>query len=129
MTKTDAKAVIRARTEEYIDASIAWDNAPFTKPDGLWIRCAIRFGDSSQISFGPTRQFRNPGVIIFSIFDKVEKGDRSITEQVDILESVFRGVSVETIVFQTPSVNTIGRDKDEWQVNVACPFFFDSYDS
>jgi len=122
---------IRKRFKDQVETpqsiKVAYDNAPFVRPNNaIWARWSILTGVSFQASTGgQTNRFRTSGVAIAQIFGPIEAGDKAILVIVDVIKSAFRRVTDTGVVFKTPSVITLGRMENEWQINVQCPFYAD----
>ena len=111
--------------------TVLYDNdGANTKPDNArWVRLAIRPATDQQASLGSTPRYRTFGVMIAQVFVPVSEGDQAALALGDIIASAFRGQAVSGVQFRTPIVQFIGRDGDDWQVNVNCPFYVDNIDS
>lgn len=96
-----------------------------TSPTKMWARCNIRLGESKQTSLGTSKVFRHRGALIVQTFNELERGTKEQNELVDRIRNAFLSVTVDGVVWLTPSHNTVGRTDNWWQVNVVCPFFAD----
>lgn len=114
--------------------AVVYDNAPapVQKPGNEpqpWMRAAVRTNGTQQTAIGPTgaagNRYRTSGTVLFSLFDASEKGDGVLLQLADKIVQTFRSVTVQGVVFRTPSVTTVGRFGGSWQVNVSCPFYSD----
>jgi hypothetical protein len=133
MTYEQAGDAIRTRFKNEIkdpnSLQVQYDNQKdFAPPKELWCRVSIKFGDAVQASLGSpeSRLYRNTGVVMIQIFDIIGAGDEAILQLADKINAAFRGVSVSELLFRTPSVSSSRREGDYWQVNVDCPFVFES---
>lgn len=117
--------------EEYL---IVFDNAPKPtlvsgKQPQPWMRAAVRTAGTEQVAIGATgtagNRYRTSGSLLVSLFDASEKGDGVLLALADKIVGTFRSVTVQGVVFRTPSVATVGRFGGSWQVNISCPFYAD----
>lgn len=98
---------------------------PPQKPDA-WVRVSIRDGQSEQITIGcSSTTFRTVGVVFFQVFTKIEIGSREGLEIADIIASKFRAITIDGVLYRTPSINTLPRQADVFQITVSCPFQMD----
>lgn len=98
-----------------------YDNQDMAKPDLPWCRLSILDGESFQTEI--VRGYRTAGVMIAQLFYPLGTGDKAARIMAAHIEDAFKSVSISGTQFQTPSVKTIGRRDDSWQVNVTCPFY------
>lgn len=132
MTHQVLHDIIRTRFKNQVQIpqaiSVAFDNAPFTKPDNtIWCRWTILTAESFQASIGGgTNIDRTPGVCIAQIFGPIEAGDKNILTLADVIKGAFRRTTDTGVVFKVPSVTIVGRTENLWQVNVSCPFYADN---
>ena len=107
--------------------SVAYDNAPFTRPEGeMWVRLAVLPGEDQQITMGgSTVTYRMVGVALASIFCPIETGDKAAVELARVIQTTFRRVTASGVEFRSPSITRIGRVGNEYQINVSCPFRHD----
>ena len=108
---------------------VLYDNQrDFTPPKELWCRVNILFGEGNQASLGApsSRLYRNTGILIIQVFDTIGNGTGSMFDLVDKINTAFRGVSVGALLFRTPGISSSRREGDYWQINVDCPFVFES---
>jgi hypothetical protein len=105
---------------------VRYDDDPRDTPaDDVWMEVSVNFGTSEQIAIG-VNQFRNPGIFEAKIKQPVGSGISKLLETADIVVGAFRTAIISNSVnFQTPRVVNVGRDGDNHQVNVICPFFVD----
>jgi len=96
------------------------------QPDNeIWCRWSVRLGQSFQAEIGVSGRTRTPSVAIAQLFAPVGAGDGEQMELADKISDAFKHVTTEDVRYQTPSVATIGRRENWWQVNVTCPFYAD----
>ena len=108
---------------------VHYDNAPFDRPVDLpWARLTILTGESIRADLGSLNiRYRNPGIAIFSVFTPISIGMQKSNELVDYLAGQFRSITSNRVTFRTPDVKYIGREGNEWQTNIICPFFSDHF--
>ena len=109
--------------------AVQYDNQiDFTPPKSLWCRLSIKFGEGFQASLGAPddRLYRNQGMMFVQIYDVIGNGTGSMMGLVDKINVAFRGISVGELLFRTPNVSVSRREGDYWQINVDCPFVFES---
>lgn len=104
-----------------------WPNAVLNPPDDSeWCRVDVMFGEDLQVSIGSsTHRFRTPGIMQVRLFSPVDKGQKTVIGFADTIESEFRVVSYNGVVFRTPRTAVHGRKDRWWEVAVSCPFYFD----
>lgn len=117
----------KIEVEDYVNVPIQYDNVALTPPQNSpWMRFSIVPGDSFQKTLGDqNRRFRTVGTAIAQVFIPLAMGDRAGLEIADAVRDAFRAVSVDGVVFQTPSITVLGRDEGHWQINVSCPWYAD----
>ena len=129
-------SVVRTRLADNFgdEYPIVFDNAP-QPPSKVgnqpqpWMRAAVRTLGSTQTAIGGTgttaNRYRTTGSLLVSLFDASEKGDGVLLALADKIVGTFRSVTVQGVVFRTPSVATVGRFGGSWHVNISCPFYAD----
>lgn len=134
---TDQMNAIRSRF--YTNVTVAYpvttifDNAPDeVRPDsGIWARFRINTGNSLLAAIGcANQQIRTPGIATAQIFNSLEQGEKDSWDLAEFIASEFRTVTIPgtCIKFQVPQSRIIGRsDNIWWQLNIDCPFFYDSF--
>lgn len=106
--------------------TVRYDNDPRTTPtSGLWFELNIEFGDSNQKTLG-IQTYRNFGNVVIKIRKEIGLGLSDLLEAVDIVSSLFKSKNLSDIVFRVPSIDKKGRMKDNYQINVICPFYIDN---
>jgi hypothetical protein len=116
--------VAKAETPDLITE---YDNVKTEHPkDGIWARVNIRPSVTSQTEIGNPVTFRTLGVMIVQLFAPFDTGDRDLLVLADKIVTVFRRVTADGVTYRTPTVLSIGRNKEWWQVNVNCPFQADT---
>ena len=113
-------------------APVAYDNTAFDPTrDALdaggrnlasWVRLTIIPGDGFQASLGTPRVWRATGIVVVQVFSPLGEGDGSAYSLADDVAAIFRGVTVQGVVFRAPSLTHIGPDGAWYQINVATPF-------
>ncbi len=136
MRAADIHLAIRTRAKAVIidgsllpAGSVSLDaNSTFEPPKTIYAVLSIRMGEAFQASAGgTTRLFRQPGLAIFQVFVPIDSGEAPALELADSIADGFRAVTVGNVMYETPSVQSVGRTDDKWQVNVTCPFEADLY--
>lgn len=114
---------------------IKYENVFFNQPANLeWVSISIRWGESQQVSIGPTtrRVERNVGVVMLQLFSPKGDGRKRQNENIDFAAALFRlstqydetnGIEIE---FRTPQVTYVGESKELLQDNLTIPFQLDS---
>ena len=107
---------------------VQYDNdGAFVQPeDSAWVRFAVLPGESFQMTLGTQKRYRTPGLAVASIFVPVGVGDKAAYVIADYIADRFRTITLNGVTFKTPSVASLGRSGDVWQVNVRCPFTVDT---
>ena len=101
-----------------------YDNQEYepSSPTISWIRFTILPGLSQQVE---NRLFRYPGIAIAQVFTPVEAGDGYARTVADLIQTAFRAVNADGVVYRTPYETTVGRTDEWWQLNVTIPYFYD----
>ena len=111
--------------ETGLSLSTQYDNSDKDNPDtGDWCRMSILPGLSVNIEIGATRQ-RTVGIVMVQLFCDLDIGDGALMAIAVAIRVLFKNVSVGDARFYTPTINRVGRVKNNWQINVSCPFWFD----
>ena len=106
----------------------AWDNAVFSPPNGTtWTRFSMVETKAETIEGGTNRRYRTPGAAVAQVFSPLGVGEKDALSLADSIAGVFRATTVDGILFHTPRILTLGRLSDRWwQLNVTCPFSYDT---
>jgi len=117
----------KSQVADILTLPTVYDNAPpSSQPeDAKWARVWIVWGDSLLVEIGAQKNFRTVGQLVANLFLPVEKGDKDLLAVADTIRSAFRAVTVSGVVFRSPSITTVGRTGNWWQVDVSCPFYTD----
>jgi len=109
------------------DLVVRYDNDIRKTPSsGLWCKCNVDFDDSKQKEIG-VNSYRNTGIFTIEIYYPIKMGLWSILRLVDIIVASFtEEVINDSVKFKTPSIKNIGRIKDNYQMNIICPFYIDN---
>jgi len=105
-----------------------FDNQDTEPPTtGQWIRFSVTPGETEQVELGAKKRFRQFGMAVAQIYDEIGKGTKAINLLINAINTsgVFRSVSVGGVVYRTPSVLRVSRDRLFYQVNVLIPFYAD----
>jgi hypothetical protein len=93
-----------------------------------WARLTILEGDSALAGLGGSEKlFRNPGVIIVSIFIKPHLGAKPALALADTAAAIFRDVIADNIIYRAPAIARVGDNSGWYQVNVTIPFQWDGF--
>lgn len=123
MTLEQTRQAIIARMQGFtgIDqARIQYPNAPnFKVPEnGLWCRLAIVGGSSFISGIADKPCTRRTGNIMIQCFDRVNTGEKAITELSDALLAHFEYFSIEHLECLQGQAFNSGKDGDFIQYNV-----------
>lgn len=114
-------------TAEDPDLPTEYDNIAIQHPkDAVWARVNVQSTVTRQTEIGNPITFRTLGLIIVQLFSPFNTGDNDILTLADKVVLAFRRVTADGVTYRTPTVQTIGRTKEWWQVNVNCPFLADT---
>lgn len=105
-----------------------FDNEDSEPPTtGQWIRFTVVPGETVQVELGAKKRFRQFGMAVAQIYDEIGKGTKAINLLINAINTsgTFRSVSVAGVVYRTPSVLRVGRDRLFYQVNVLIPWYAD----
>ena len=131
MSYETTRATIETRLgDNWSTTDIEWPDVHYDPCDGqAYIRLAINFGDSEQISMGTAvRQYRHVGLLIISIFTPEDGGSKTRIGYADSISSIWRGQTLTGgIIFRSPGVTTLGKVGGWVQTNVTVPFQWDEY--
>ena len=126
MNFTEAANAIEKHFESnWTETSVHYPNSKF-KLVKEFVRLTTLFGESAQISLGSSPDTRNPGVVIFSIFVEPGKGLKRAMSLADSIKSIFDKQDILGLRFKTVRVAILGETESYYQVNVSCPFYFDT---
>ena len=111
---------------------VQWDNTKdVERSKTVSYRFSILPGEVEQADMGAsTRRFRHRGIVAVQVFAPFDGGMSEISQVVDHVSSVFRSRIYRpadlSIVLQSPSSDTIGKDGQLWGMAIFCPFWADS---
>jgi hypothetical protein len=97
-----------------------YDNATHTQAEDQWARFTVLPGLSDRTDSVGT--YTLPGLAIAQMFVPVGTGDADALALADTVYQEFRAAVDAGVSFQVPTVRSVGRSGEWWQVNVACPF-------
>jgi len=132
MSILDAHETIRTRFVTIIEdpgsLSVQHDNMEYAKPENqLWCRFTILTGGKNRRSIGSAvSRYRNFGIATAQLFSPIGLGEKVQMTLADLINDTFISVAVDGVIFQTPKIIKMGRIGSEWQINVDCPFYFDT---
>jgi hypothetical protein len=110
--------------------SVEYENTTFTPPsDTVWARVTVREGESFPADFGSSSiRRRTPGVLFVNLFAPLNKGTKDVIVLADVVADKFSHADIGSgLMFQTASIQRLGRVENEFQVNVTCPFVADDF--
>ena len=110
--------------------SVEWENTSFTPPsNAIWARPVVREGESFQADFGTTsHRRRSPGVFFVSLFAPLGRGTKDVMALADIVADKFTNADLgDGVTFLTAWPQRVGRQDNEFLVNVTCPFVADDF--
>jgi hypothetical protein len=111
------------------NASFQAQGKGYDKPpsDAFWARLSLQPGETVQASLGmPTKRNRTPGVIFLQIFGPLDKGMGTLWEIADYARKPLKQITVNGVVFKTPSVTNGGRqDSGEHMLLLQVPYHAD----
>jgi len=125
--KNKIRTKFKTDIETALTVPVLYDNDPRDpRPDdSLWIRLAILLGTKEQVSLGDKKRFRQPGIIVASIFTQIGKGTKDSDSLADSITTAFQAQTVNGVVYMTPYQVPVGRQGQDWQANINCPFYSD----
>lgn len=110
---------------------VVYDNAP--KPtfndDVLWVRFTVTYGIANQISMGAgdSNFHRFTGIVNVQVFSPLDVGSKPALELADTVVDMLTANRIGKSQMNTAETNILGNDGyGRYQVNVVCPFYFDS---
>lgn len=111
---------------------IQYDNAPeIEKPNKkCWVRFTVNPGEARLAAIGcPQQRIRVPGVATAQLFSPLDIGANALNQLAENIATGFTTVTIPTVFikFRVPSIVRVGRDGAWWQLNVNCPFFYDTF--
>lgn len=111
-----------------IGLPIRYDNDPRETPtENLWCEASIDFDDSKQKAIGAINSYRNAGNLVIKIHHSVGKGVWFLLRIVDRLVARFTEKTInDSVKFQIPKVRNVGRESDDYEFNIICPFYVDN---
>lgn len=119
-----AANVVRLRFHSNVASPIGlntlYDNAMHTQNTTKWARFSVLPGFTDQVENVGTHVL--PGLAIAQMYVPVGTGDAAALELADTVYEQFRAAVDAGVAFQVPTVRSVGRSGEWWQVNVACPF-------
>lgn len=115
---------------------VAWPNRDFNPPKPsekkMWIRVSIKSSPAFRIELGRTGSVathRAPGMVFLQVYGPPNTSDVAIRTLADSLAALFRDQVVNfsggSVKFRTPTIEDIGHDGTQYQLNVSIPFIRD----
>ena len=102
------------------------DNEPPADMDDfdIWVRFSIDVNPTVQQVLGAVPAHRYLGEATARIFLRAGLGDRDAWALADAIDTAFRGLTVDEIVYTPPPYPTVrGLTGDRWEVDVSVPFY------
>lgn len=128
MSNQSTYTELRTRYQSaWTEPTTEYDNEKFTKPNDIWARFVVNFGDENQLDIGDSlHSFRTEGVLTIQFFAPPESGSITVLAKADTCAGYFRNWCGATVTCRGASVRRIGNDELGWyQVNVVVPFKVD----
>ncbi|UOF80047.1 hypothetical protein [Caudoviricetes sp.] len=100
------------------------DNEPMSvELQDKWSRFSWKVTDSTRVD---QVTVRNRGVAEARLFCRADSGDSQLLDAVQSFLDNMKCVTIAGVTLSSPSIRTVGRRGSWWQLNVSCPFFFDT---
>jgi len=119
--RVDVETEIQANWNE---THVVYENEELKYADE-YIRPAIIYGESNQVTLGPSGTHRRLGVLVIQIFVKENTGTRRIKFLADTLTPLFKSVKLGIIQFESPTLIRVGQNNGYYQENFQVPFYVD----
>ena len=98
--------------------TVLYDNDPAKPPsDSQWIHFSINTGATEVIGAGADAWARTVGTATAMIFSPLGLGNKAPLELADTIVQKFRAITDTGVVYETPSLLTVGRRNQWWQTN------------
>ena len=115
----------RTQIEGPLSLATLYDNQNADPPDdAVWCRLTVLNGDARAVELGGTLD-RSNGVMTAQLFGPIGLGDASLLRIADRIAAAFKRAAADGVRFQVPYVNNLGRNHNNWQINVVCPYVVD----
>lgn len=131
MTHAQLRQFIEARiAANWTSTPVTYDNLDYAPAQGAsWVRVTILDGAGNRISLGASGAnvalTRFVGVVVVSIFTPGAIGTATARAYADTLDTLFRDVSADGIIYGTPYLTAVGRSEGWYQLNITIPFQWD----
>lgn len=117
---------IRTRlVSQWSTTPIAWPNRSYTPTQGTpFVRLTLRNGTALQPALGLLSHERVPGVALIEVYVPADERDNVARSYVDSLTAIFRRVTVDDLVFLTPSAREKSTQEAGWYSwLIECPYY------
>ena len=104
---------------------ICWPNQKFNEPNAIWIRPTIKMGETFVGEIGQGVGLRT-GVLMIQIFDLANNGTKNALQYAARLETLFRRVDLNGVMFKESSSDILGLD-DNGYYNVLVSIGFEAW--
>lgn len=119
-------AYFETNVAEALNIPVRYDNDPRKTPNALfWIEYSIDFGTATQFEIG-VNSSRHVGNINVRLKHKVGIGIGRLLDIADQINTLFKVIEINDIIFRVPRVVNTGRVGDDYQLSVICPFQVDN---
>lgn len=124
----EASSAMRTRFRDLVATPLGMqllsDNQPLTTDlQSFWSRLSWKITDSQRVDQVTER---NRGVIEGRLFCRVDSGDSQLLDAAQAFFDNMKLTTVAGVTLASPTITTVGRRGTWWQLNVSCPFFYDT---
>jgi len=124
----DITTRVHTEIKTNLNYDVKYSNSnPPKAANSLWIRSSVTLGDTLQVSIGSNPRFRTVGILNLQVFGVLGKGEKEALEAAQACATLFRGISIGSTVYRSPSVTVKGRENKWYSLLVQCPFQHDSF--
>jgi len=105
---------------------VEYANVRFPMPkQEPWVRLSVLPGAAFLVSMGPTKLYRNPGIIDIGIFNVIGTASKDALALADAAAAIFRGVQFSGISCRAPGIVVLGVLLGWYQITVSVPYHRD----
>lgn len=125
---TEQETFFALLRDEWEETPVAWPNREYKPTPGTpWVRAQVLPAESRQATLGPRggatlRRFDATGLAVVQVFVPAGTGDVEARRLAALIESIYRGRTVDDTTFRAPWTDPIGSDGAWYQVNVVVPY-------
>jgi len=117
---------MKTLVQDVLNIAGTFDNVEIDPPDGEpMFEAHVLLGERTLAQLGNPRTFRTTGSLMVNIYAPVGEGSASTGAIVNKIDEVFRGVTVDAVVYLVPQIQRLGRQGTRHVTNVSCPFRHD----